>query len=228
MFESFSSRALPVRTLLVLGALSCAFAAHGQASPAATAPVPEALDKAKDYAVTAKKYLTPRHEVALAITYENASANLTFASPVTFQTQGGGVEASAMITHGFGGVASIHGFHTTNSGQGVPVNLIVEAFGPRYTYRTHKPKHPVSLFGQGLVGEANGFLGLYPDPSGPTTSATSLAFEVGGGLDIGFTPHVAVRLFQADWVRTELPNATTNIQNTLRLGIGIVIHTTRQ
>jgi hypothetical protein len=44
-------------------------------------------------------------------------------------------------------------------------------------------------------------------------------------MDIYFTPHVSIRLLEADWERTDLPNATNNVQNTLRVGIGVVIHT---
>ena len=40
--------------------------------------------------------------------------------------------------------------------------------------------------------------------------------------NLALTPHVAVRLVQADWVRTELSNAGGNVQNNLRLGAGVV------
>jgi len=32
-------------------------------------------------------------------------------------------------------------------------------------------------------------------------------------------------VIQADWLRTQLPNSTTNVQNDLHLGAGIVFHT---
>ena len=51
---------------------------------------------------------------------------------------------------------------------------------------------------------------------------TSLALQVGGGVDLGLTRHFGIRVFQADWVRTQLPNGTTDVQNTLRLGAGVV------
>jgi len=32
-----------------------------------------------------------------------------------------------------------------------------------------------------------------------------------------------MRLFEADWLRTELPNTGSNVQNNLQIGAGIVI-----
>jgi peptidoglycan-associated lipoprotein len=46
--------------------------------------------------------------------------------------------------------------------------------------------------------------------------------EVGGGINYLLTPRFSVRAIDADWLRTQLPNATTNVQNNLRLGAGIV------
>jgi hypothetical protein len=45
---------------------------------------------------------------------------------------------------------------------------------------------------------------------------------VGGGVDIGLSPHFALRVFQADWLRTQFPNADTNVQNNFRVAAGIV------
>jgi X-X-X-Leu-X-X-Gly heptad repeat protein len=58
--------------------------------------------------------------------------------------------------------------------------------------------------------------------SGGITSDNSLALQVGGGVDLAFTRHIGVRVLQADWVRTQLPNDATDVQNTLRLGAGII------
>ena len=43
-----------------------------------------------------------------------------------------------------------------------------------------------------------------------------------GGMNVPLSGHLAVRAFEADWLRTQLPNATTNVQNNLRLGAGLV------
>jgi hypothetical protein len=41
-------------------------------------------------------------------------------------------------------------------------------------------------------------------------------------MDMRATPHVAVRIFEADWLRTQLLNSTTDAQNSLRAGAGVV------
>ena len=241
MSESFLKN-LPIRVIVALGVMACSSIATGQAIPAASDPTAAAAaataaaaerakayaSDAKGYAVQLKRYLIDRRQVGLSLTYEDAGANLTYANPISFQSQGGGAELSFQFRKGFAAVGSINGFHTNQSGYSVPVNVLVEAFGPRYTFRPIGRRHPINIFLQGLVGEANGFKGLYPNPNGATTNANSLAYEAGGGMDISYTPRFSIRLLQADWVRTGLPNATNNVQNTLRVGIGVVIHTARR
>lgn len=234
MSESFVKN-LPIRVVVVLGAMACCSMASGQALPAATDPAAAAAERArayasdaKGYAAQLKNYLADRRQVGLSLTYEEAGANLTYANPISFQSQGGGAELAFQFRRGFGAVASVNGFHTTQSGYSVPVNVIAEVFGPRYTFRPFGTKHPTNIFIQGLGGEANGFRGLYPGVAGPSTNANSPAYEAGGGMDISFTPHVSIRLFEAEWERTQLPNATNNVQNTLRVGIGVVLHTAHQ
>jgi hypothetical protein len=41
---------------------------------------------------------------------------------------------------------------------------------------------------------------------------------------MGLTRHVSLRVIQANWLRTQMPNATTNVQNNLLLGAGVVFH----
>jgi hypothetical protein len=71
--------------------------------------------------------------------------------------------------------------------------------------------------------EANGFNSLFIGDTAAISSADSFALEVGGGLDWRFAKHVGLRALQASWIRTQLPNSTTNVQNHLTLGSGIVL-----
>jgi peptidoglycan-associated lipoprotein len=122
----------------------------------------------------------------------------------------------------------VTGLHAANTGAGVPLNLLTTTFGPRYTWTpAHRsaPARTVSIFGEGLVGEAHGFDSLFPGPSSANTSALSLAVQVGGGVDISLSQHLSLRVVQASWLRTQFPNTTTNVQNDLLLGAGIVLHT---
>jgi len=169
---------------------------------------------------------TPGHqEVDLAVTYTVQHSNLV--SNPTFWQQGGSVELSAQAYHGLGVAANITG---TNVGEaansGVGLTMVTTTFGPRYTW--YRPSHTgrkksLAIFGQGLIGEAHGFNSYFPTLSRSLTDYNSFALQVGGGVDIGLSRHFAVRAIQADWLRTQFLNSTTNVQNNFRLAAGIVL-----
>lgn len=169
---------------------------------------------------------TPGHqEVDLAVTYTAQYSNLV--SDPTFWHQGGSIELSTQTYRGFGIAANIAGTQIGNAANsGVGLSMVTATFGPRYTwYRSigSARKKSLAIFGQGLIGEAHGFNSYFPTTGGSLTDYNSFALQVGGGLDIGLSRHFAVRAFQADWLRTQFPNSTTNIQNTLRIGAGVVL-----
>lgn len=169
---------------------------------------------------------TPSHqEVDLAVTYTVQHSNLV--SNPTFWQQGGSVELSTQTYRGFGIAANIAGTNVgdaANSGTGL--TMVTATFGPRYTW--YRPvggarKKSLAIFGQGLIGEAHGFNSYFPTPAASLTDYNSFALQVGGGADIGLSRHIAVRAFQADWLRTQFPNSTTNVQNTFRVAAGIAL-----
>jgi hypothetical protein len=135
--------------------------------------------------------------------------------------EGGSLQIHGQFWRGLGVVADVAGLHSGNaSGTGVGLDLVTATFGPRYTW---SPAHRTySLFGQVLTGEANGLNSVFPTSSGAADSATSLALYVGGGANLRLTRRIAVRAFEADWLRTQMPNASTNVQNNLRLGSGLI------
>jgi hypothetical protein len=166
---------------------------------------------------------TANRMVDVAFTYTMGHAGLT-TGVNNFWMQGGNAELSAAIWHRLGGAANITGMHVADSGRGVPVNLVTATFGPRYTRVFRRSsQYRLRIFGEGLAGIAMGFSGYYPQPGGDTDSARSLALQVGGGVDYTLTGRMTLRALQASWLRTQLPNATTNLQNTLTLGAGIVV-----
>jgi hypothetical protein len=79
------------------------------------------------------------------------------------------------------------------------------------------------VYGEALLGEANGFNSLFPTPFGSQSDANGLALQIGGGVDYKLRAHISARLLDAAWLRTELPNATGNVQNDLSLGAGLVL-----
>ena len=157
-----------------------------------------------------------RFEVAL--TYNSVLANVTTGNE--FWMKGGSIQAQARPWHGLGVAADVAGLYTANvNNTGTGLDLITAAFGPRYTWSpTH---HRVAFFGHVLAGEAHGMHSIFPSAGGFNSSGNSLALQIGGGMNLALTRHFAVRAVDANWLRTQLPNATTGVQNNLRLGAGI-------
>jgi len=118
-------------------------------------------------------------------------------------------------------VADIAGAHASNvQSSGVGLDLVTATFGPRYTW---SPAHrKFEIFGQGLAGQAWGFNSVFPNRTGATTNSSGLAVKAGGGINLRMKPHYALRLFEADYLRTQLPNSTNNAQNNLQLGAGVM------
>jgi hypothetical protein len=155
----------------------------------------------------------------VAVTYNATLSDA--AGGNSFWMQGGSVEIAGDFYRGLGATADISGSHVGNiNSSGVGLDLVTATFGPRYTW--HPTSKRYELFGQGLVGEANGLNSIFPRATGETETANSLALEAGGGMNVALSPHVALRAFEVNWLRTQLPNSTTNVQNNIRLGAGIV------
>jgi len=163
-------------------------------------------------------------ELDLAITYSAQRGNLT--SGENFWAQGGGAELTATVYHGLGITANVTGTHAANiNSSGVGLTLVTATFGPSYTWAVpvhRNSRRQMRFFGESLIGIVNGVDSVFPDPSGAQSDAVGLALQIGGGADLNLSRHFAVRLFQADWLRTQFPNGTTNVQNNLQLDTGIV------
>jgi hypothetical protein len=144
-----------------------------------------------------------------------------------FWLQGGGVDGAVNLWNGLGVAASFTGSHAGGDAPGVDVNTLTFAAGPRYTYTTwtgRADERRLQIFGQGLFGEVYGFDGVYPASKAATSSANSLSIEAGAGVNLLFSKHLGVRLIQAEYVRTALPNNASNIQDDLRLSFGVTYH----
>jgi opacity protein-like surface antigen len=94
---------------------------------------------------------------------------------------------------------------------GTGVNTVTYLFGPKLAYRHSDKLTPYFHF---LLG------GAHLSGGGASTSAFALAF--GGGFDAKVTPHVAVRLIQADYVLTKFNDGANNRQSNARISAGIV------
>jgi peptidoglycan-associated lipoprotein len=172
-------------------------------------------------AISMPAQVAPVHSKSLdvAVAYNAMRSNVT--SGGSFWMQGGSVQVHGQFWRGLGVVADVAGTHGSGiNASGVGLDLVTATFGPRYTWTPAHTKY--SLFGQALAGEAKGFNSIFPDVSGAISSGNSLALQVGGGMNLALSRHLAVRVLEAEWLRTQLPNGTTGVQNNLRLGAGIV------
>jgi hypothetical protein len=166
-----------------------------------------------------------QNRLDLAATY-SAGRSLKSNTSQNFWMQGGSVELGANVWHGFGIAADVTGTHAISIGNSsVPLSLVTVAFGPRYRWHAD---HRIAIYGEGLIGEANGFRSLFPAKTIQQPEANSFASQMGGGIDYGLSNRFAIRVLDAAWLRTQLPNSTDNVQNTLRLSAGIVLRFARQ
>jgi hypothetical protein len=161
---------------------------------------------------------SPKIDIAVTFIGERSLASATAGS---FWMQGGSIELGTNTWRGLGIAANVTGTHARAiDGTTIPLSIVTTTFGPRYRWHAD---HRVSIYGEGLIGEANGFKSLFPTVTGAQTSANGLAAQAGGGLDYRISRHVAIRAVEAAWQHTQLPNGTNNIQNDLRLGVGISV-----
>ena len=168
----------------------------------------------------------------LAVTFATERSQ-ALPGTASFWFKGGGADAAVTFKNGLGIAASLTGDHASNITPGVDANKITLLAGPRYT-RTVWPGHAsaadnrrLQVFGQALLGLTFGFNGLYPAIPVPASSANSLAMQAGGGLNYYLTRNFGLRLLEADYVRTALPNGAANIQNDVRLAAGVTWHIRR-
>jgi len=163
-----------------------------------------------------KTAAAPTSGLEVAIVYDASRADGT-----SFWQQGGSVQLEGRFWRGLGAVADIGGLHTGNMhGSGVGLDMVTATFGPRYSYPLRR--RPYSIYGQVLAGEANGFNSAFPGKNGVQTVANSLALLAGGGVNLHLKNHLSARLVEVDWLRTQVPNGSDNVQNDLRLGAGLV------
>lgn len=113
------------------------------------------------------------------------------------------------------------GVHTSVEGQGI--TLFTYMAGPRFTHSLGKGQEQpkMSVFGQVLAGGVHASNGLYPVDGAYRNSADSFALSIGSGLQRRIGDRISLRLVQADYLYTRLPNYFDNYQGSFRLGAGV-------
>lgn len=164
-------------------------------------------------------------------TYKAERADIVPDSCGCFWMQGGGVDGAVIFFHGLGGAAAFNAGRASSFGPGVSLSTMTFVAGPRYVYDLAKHqsrKFQTQIFAEGLFGGVHAFDSLFPTSSGTETSANSFAMQLGGGVNLFSASGLGVRVLEADYVRTNLPNGAGDSQNDFRVGAGIVYRLTRK
>jgi opacity protein-like surface antigen len=136
-----------------------------------------------------------------------------------FGFNGGSGSVSVNMSKWFGLVGDFGGYHT--SAFGSSATAISYMGGPKFSYRKMERITPFAqaLFGgmhltQSVGGICNGGSGCKANP---------FAMAMGGGLDVNLTPHLGIRLVQAEYLYTRFGGeGIATSQNGLRVSAGIV------
>jgi hypothetical protein len=137
------------------------------------------------------------------------------------------VEADETIARGLGFAIQVSGEHAGQIGSlvagsaQVGLTLVTATVGPRYVWQAPLHGRQFQLFGQSMIGRARGTSSVFPTPQGAEQSNVyCLAAQAGGGADLALPHRFALRLVEAGWLRTQLPNGASNVENSFQLGAG--------
>jgi outer membrane immunogenic protein len=158
--------------------------------------------------------------VDVGVDYNYVRSNLPAGGCGCFALNGGSGWVAFNFSRSIGIVGEIASQHASNISGGGDLTLTSFLAGPRYTWSGAGRFAP---FAQLLLGGAHAGGTLAPDSSGVSGSANAFAATAGGGLDIGLTKHIALRVFEADYYLTRFDNGVNDHQNNLRIAAGVVV-----
>jgi peptidoglycan-associated lipoprotein len=166
----------------------------------------------------------------LGLTYTYKLAKLSSTTGWFFGVQGASVDGVYWLgpkAYNLGLAFDLNGETATNIRPNVNLSQISFVAGPRYTLWQYKAPGRLSgtnVYGQGLVGFVNAFNSIFPTGTAVTTSASSFALQTGGGVNMPLNNKWGLRLFEADYVYTRLPNSSGNYQGDIRFSGGVTYH----
>lgn len=160
--------------------------------------------------------------IEAAITYAPTYAKISNTSCNCFWFQGGAAEVAIPLRAKLAVVGNVTGQHAT--GITNELNKVDYVAGPRYSfaipYRHFERMKKSRLFVEALAGAVHATNGIFPEAGSSESSATSYALQLGGGDDLALRSRFGLRLFEADYVRSGLPNNGSNSQNDVRFATG--------
>ena len=155
----------------------------------------------------------------VATGYQFFRSNSAPATADYFENQGGFVSAAYTARYWLRGVVQVTGTHGDDIGPlHQSLTLLTYTAGPEVVMHIHR----FEPFAHALIGVGHGSDSYFPSNNSYSTSATSFAFQTGGGLDFNLSHHIGLRLARVQYLHTAFPNGTNNSQNHLFLGAGVV------
>lgn len=157
--------------------------------------------------------------VTVATGYQFIQANAPPAVDNHFRMNGGFVSAGYTFRYWLRAVGEVTGSHGNNIGPlGQNLTLLTYTGGPEVVLHTRRFEPYVHA----LFGAAHGSDSYFPSTNSYSTSATSFAYQLGGGIDYNLSHRLSIRAVEAQYLHTGFPNGTNGAQNHLMLGAGIV------
>ena len=162
-------------------------------------------------------------QVQVSASYLYQGSNRVPGATDWFGANGGRADVSLGSWHRLGLVAEFTGEHAslTSSGQGLTTFTYMA--GPRYTLPLGRgERRRFSAFAQVLLGGVHASDGIFPDGASTKNTASAFAMSAGSGVEARLKRHISLRLIQADYLYTRLPNFNDNYESNFRLGAGVV------
>ena len=174
---------------------------------------------------------TPGLPQEINVRYEAQISNAPSGTCGCFTLQGGGLDADwRLIGLGksraaLGLIADVGASHTgTVNDANYGLTFSTYTFGPRVTMPLARK---MDAFGQVLFGVAHGSGSQFPQGNSLVASANSFALNLGGGGNYRIDRLMSIRVLQVEYIRSQLPNTTSDWQNNLRIGAGLTFNLRR-
>ena len=146
-----------------------------------------------------------------------------------FMLRGAKVDFAFNCVGGLGLAVSGTGLSTVNLRGSLDVEQIALMAGPRYTRNFGHITPTASsrkggVYVEGKAGYVIATSGAYPVNGVIMDHASALTYMGGAGVNLHLYDRFDLRILELEYVRNQLPNGGTDVQNSLRLGAGINFH----
>ena len=157
---------------------------------------------------------TPQFEVSGTYSFVRANPDNSAGG---FNLHGGSGSLTYNFSDRFAVVADVGAYRFTGLPSGLSSTMYTYLFGPRFSLRKSSRFTP---FAQALLGGGR----LNASSSGIDAGENGFAMALGGGLDVSYSRHFAIRVAEVDYLMTRFDNVSGSAatQNNVRVSAGIV------